>query len=87
MFDALSGASWNERGEGEVKETGSIRLFCFAVVMVALLLAARELQAVGARQVDALQFARPPCVCGGSLLVLRLTPTVQKHVFEANWEL
>lgn len=43
MFDALS-ASRNERGEGEVKETGSIRLFCFAVVMVALLLTARELE-------------------------------------------
>lgn len=40
MFDALSGASRNERGEGEVKETGWIRLCCFAVVMAALLLAA-----------------------------------------------
>lgn len=54
MFDALNGASRNERGEGEVKETGLIRLFGFAIVMVALLLAARELQSVSPHQVDEL---------------------------------
>lgn len=54
MFDALNGTSRNERGEGEVKETGLIRLFGFAVVMVASLLAARELQWVSPCQVDRL---------------------------------
>lgn len=54
MFDALNGASRNERGEGEVKETGLIRLFGFAVVMVALLLAALELRSASPRQVDGL---------------------------------
>lgn len=29
----------------------------------------------------------PPCVCVGSLRFLQLSPTIQKHGYEVNWEL